>query len=131
MEELEIYKDRQQLLNIVSLFLSQQGLEVYEARPKSEEVEFVPDYLALLKRKVEVEVEHRIDVVVETCESIEKDETRKKLVSIAENARKSNEGVMLFVPSSCFERTKGILEELKIADIIKIVPLSFKLKEGK
>jgi hypothetical protein len=129
-EELEIYKDRQQLLNIVALFLSQQGLEVYEARPKSEEVEFVPDYLALLKRKVEVEVEHRIDVIVETCESIGGDETRKKLVSISENARKANEGVMLFVPSSCLEKTNEILEELKIADIIKVVPLSFKLKEG-
>ena len=130
MEEREIYKDRQQLLNIVALFLSQQGLEVYEARPKNEGVEFVPDYLALLKRKVEVEVEHRIDVIVETCESIEEDETREKLISIVEDARKANEGIMLFVPSSCSERSKEVLEELKISDIIKIVPLSFRIKEG-
>lgn len=131
MEELEIYKDRQQLLNIVALFLSQQGLEVYEARPKNEGVKFVPDYLALLKRKMEVEVEHRIDVIVETCESIEEEETRGKLVSIAENARRANEGVMLFVPAFCIERAKEILEELKVTDIIKVTPLSFKIKEEK
>lgn len=130
-EQVDIYKDRQQLLNIVALFLSQQGLEVYEAKPKSEEVKFVPDYLALLKRKVEVEVEHRIDVMVETCETLEEEMTKEKLVSIAENAKRANEGAMLFVPSSCFDRAKEILEELKVSGTIKVVPISFKLKERK
>ena len=133
MEEMnEAYKDRQELVNIVAVFLSKQGLKLYEAKPKNDEVVYLPDLLGIYRKKVEIDVEHRIDVIVETCESVNEEETKSKIEAIANNAKKSEEGVMLFVPAICYDKAKEKLEEWNVADIVKIVPISFKIKsEGK
>jgi len=56
--------------NVVIKFLLDQGLSLYEAKAKNENVEFLPDFLGLVKKKVEVEVSKKIDIMVETCETL-------------------------------------------------------------
>lgn len=109
--------------NVVIKFLLDQGLSLYKAEPKSEDIKFVPDFLGFAKKKVEIEVEKKIDIMVETCETLNLKETEEKAKFIAENARKADEGFMIFVPGECIELLKNKIKEWDIEDVAKPVPI--------
>ena len=115
--------DREDLINIVAIFLDKQGVKPYEVEAGEEEDEsLLPDMVGVTKREVEVQ----IAVQVETCETLESEEAERRAKAIAEHVRKSGEGYMLFVPEECEKEAEEKVKEWKIDDVVDIIPLGFK-----
>ena len=115
--------DREDLINIVAVFLDKQGVKPYEVEAKEDEDEdLLPDMVGVTKKEVEVQ----IAIQVETCETIESEEAEKRAKAIAEHVRKSGEGYMLFIPEECEEKANQKVEEWEITDVVNIIPLGFK-----
>jgi len=114
--------DREDLINIVAVFLDKQGVKPYEVEAKEDEDDdLLPDMVGVTKKEVEVQ----IAVQVETCETIESEEAEKRAKAIAEHVRKSGEGYMLFVPAECEEKAIKKVKEWEIEDVVDIIPLAF------
>lgn len=114
--------DKDDLINIVAVFIDKQGIKPYEVEAREDEDEdLLPDILGVSKKEVEIQ----IAIQVETCESINTEEAQKKAKAIAEHTRKSGEGYMLFVPEECEEKVNNIIKDWEIDDVVDIIPLSF------
>ena len=117
--------DREDLINIVAVFLDKQGVKPYEVAAKEDEDEnLLPDMIGVTKKEVEVQ----IAIQVETCETLEGEEAEKRAKAIAEHVRRSGEGYMLFVPEECETIAEEKVKEWKINDIVDVIPLGFKEK---
>ena len=114
--------DREDLINIVAIFLDKQGVKPYEVEAREEEDEsLLPDMVGVTKKEVEVQ----IAVQVETCETLESEEAEKRAKAIAEHVRRTGEGYMLFVPEECEEKAQEKAKEWQIEDVVDIIPLGF------
>ena len=114
--------DREDLINIVAVFLDKQGVKPYEIEAKEDEDEdLLPDMVGVTKKEVEVQ----IAIQVETCETLESEEAEKRANAIAEHVRKSGEGYMLFVPAECEEIAEEKIKEWEIDDVVDVIPLGF------
>ena len=115
--------DREDLINIVAVFLDKQGVKPYEVEAKEDEEEdLLPDMVGVTKKEVEVQ----IAIQVETCETLESEEAERRAKAIAEHVRNSGEGYMLFVPEECERETEEKVKEWKIEDVVSVIPLGFK-----
>jgi len=115
--------DREDLINIVAVFLDKQGVKPYEVEAKEDEDEdLLPDMVGVTKKEVEVQ----IAIQVETCETLESEEAERRAKAIAEHVRKSGEGYMLFIPEECEEEANQKIKEWGIDDAVEVIPLSFK-----
>jgi len=114
--------DREDLINIVAVFLDKQGVKPYEVEAKEDEEEdLLPDMIGVTKREIEVQ----IAIQVETCNTLDSEEAEKKAKAIAEHVRKSGEGYMLFVPEKCEEKAREKVRKWQIEDVVDIIPLGF------
>ena len=114
--------DREDLINIVAVFLDKQGVKPYEVEAKEDEDEdLLPDMIGVTKKEVEVQ----IAIQVETCETLDSEEAEKRAKAIAEHVRRSGEGYMLFIPAECEEKAQEKVKEWKIEDVVDIIPLAF------
>ncbi len=114
--------DREDLINIVAVFLDKQGIKPYEVEAKEEEDEdLLPDMIGVTKKEVELQ----IAVQVETCKTLDSEEAKRRAKAIADHVRKSGEGYMLFVPAECEEKAQEKVKEWQIEDVVDIIPLAF------
>jgi hypothetical protein len=114
--------DKEDLINIIAVFLDKQGVKPYEVEPKeNEDEDLLPDMIGVTKKEVEVQ----IAVQVETCKTLDTEEAEKKAKAIAEHVRRSGEGYMLFVPSECEGKAREKVKEWQIEDVVDIIPLGF------
>ena len=71
--------DREDLINIVAVFLDKQGVKPYEVKAREDEDDdLLPDMVGVTKKEVEVQ----IAIQVETCETLESEEAEKRANAI-------------------------------------------------
>jgi len=115
--------DKEDLINIVAVFLNRQGVKPYEVEAREDEEEdLLPDMIGVTKKEVEVQ----IAIQVETCETLESEEAEKRAKAIAEHVRKSGEGYMLFIPEECEEKANQKVKDWEISDVVDVIPLGFR-----
>jgi len=114
--------DKEDLINIVAVFLDKQGVKPYEVEAREEEDDsLLPDMIGVTKREIEVQ----IAIQVETCETLKSEEAEKKAKAIADHVRKSGEGYMLFVPEECESEALEKVKEWEIEDVANVIPIGF------
>ncbi len=121
MKEAENF-DKEDLIIATAKFLTDQGLKVYEVEPveeteEGEEEELIPDLLGVLTIEIEIPVQ------IETCESLESEKAKKKMLKLAEIAKNEGGKFFLVIPTDCEEKALNLVKDLEIGDHVEVLAI--------
>jgi hypothetical protein len=114
--------DKEDLILATAKFLKEQGLKVYEVEPaeeteEEEAEELIPDLLGVLTIEIEIPVQ------IETCESLESEKAKKKMLKLAEIAKNEGGKFFLVIPTDCEDKALNIVKDLQIEDYVEVLAI--------